>query len=70
MTIARLDKKPLTVPDLELIWMYCDNLAEVANERGTKAATLYHTPAAFQKCRRRYVKDEKLNGRDIFRIPL
>lgn len=66
MTIARLDKRSLTWPQLELIWKFCEHVAEVAFEQGPTAAAKHHTPAAFRLWCLDYNADAKLNGRDIF----
>ncbi|KAG8995485.1 hypothetical protein FRB94_009134 [Tulasnella sp. JGI-2019a] len=67
--IARVDKKPLTISALELVWMFCDHVSEVANEDGRAAAKRYHSPAAFQKWCVRYVESDPTRRRE-FQLPV
>ncbi|KAG8945529.1 hypothetical protein FRC04_000732 [Tulasnella sp. 424] len=49
--VARLDKKPLSIDALEVIWMFCDASGELASEGEMTRAQLEarYKPAAFQK---------------------
>ncbi|KAG8935167.1 hypothetical protein FRC01_007400 [Tulasnella sp. 417] len=64
--VARLDKKPLSVDALEVIWMFCDASGELAAEGDLSRSELdaRYKPAAFQK----WCVDYKESYKDLGRL--
>lgn len=66
VTIARADKKPLSIGDLEMIWMFCDSVGEQANELGGDyVARRWYTAQAFQRWCADYAIDNPRNDRHL-----
>lgn len=63
--VARLDKKPLSIDALEVIWMFCDGTSELAAEGDLSRSELEarYKPAAFQKWCVDYKESYKEFGR-------
>ena len=59
VTIARQDKSPLTISDLEKIWMYCESVLDSINDGRGPSLEKSHNPAAFEKFAERYDAEKK-----------
>jgi len=65
VTVVRTDRKPLTTPALEMIWMYVDLILDHFGEEG-EAPKWRYTPQAFQEwCRRYKMNNQSCSGVEL-----